>query len=288
MTLLQAIILGIVQGLTEWLPISSTAHLRIVPALLDWPDPGAAFTAVIQLGTLAAVVIYFWSHLLRIGRSWLLGVLSRQWLHDDDARMGWMMILGTVPIVICGLLFQRYIKTTFRSLYVIAFALIGLALVLAVAEAYLKRRQQAGKKLKELHDLGWNEALGVGFAQAVALIPGSSRSGTTMTGGLFLGLSRETAARFSFLLSFPSVLAAGIKELIDERHVLLASQENLVNLIAATVVSGIVGYASIAFLIGFLKRHTTYIFIIYRLLLGGVLLYLLWSGNLAPLPPVSP
>lgn len=287
MTLFQAIVLGIVQGLTEWLPISSTAHLRIVPALLGWEDPGSAFTAVIQLGTLVAVIVYFWSHLLRIGRSWLYGIFSRQWLHDDDARMGWMMIVGTVPIVICGLLFQQYIKTTLRSLYVIATALIVVALVLTAAEQYLKRRQRAGVKLKELHDLGWNEAIGVGFAQAVALIPGSSRSGTTMTGGLFLGLSRETAARFSFLLSFPSVLAAGIKELIDERHILLASQDNLVNLLAATVVSGIVGYATIAFLIGFLKSHTTYVFIIYRLLLGGVLLYLLWSGNLSP-TPISP
>jgi len=288
MTLNQAIVLGIVQGVTEWLPISSTAHLRIVPAFLGWDDPGPAFTAVIQLGTLAAVIIYFWSHLLRIGRSWLYGIFSRQWLHDNDARMGWMMIIGTVPIVICGLLFQQHIKTTFRSLYVIAFAMIGLALLLIAAEEFLKRRQRAGVKLKELDDLGWNEAIGVGFAQAVALIPGSSRSGTTMTGGLFLGLSRETAARFSFLLSFPSVLAAGIKELIDERHILLASQDQLVNLVVATVVSGIVGYASIAFLIGFLKRHTTYIFIIYRLVLGGVLLYLLWSGNLSPMPPVSP
>lgn len=287
MSLGQAIVLGIVQGLTEWLPISSTAHLRIVAALSGWDDPGASFTAVIQLGTLAAVIVYFWSDLLRIARSWLQGIVRGQWLYDHDARMGWMMIVGTIPVVVAGVLFAEQIKTTWRSLYVIAAAMIGLAVLLMVAEELLRLRQRAGKKLKEQKDLSWGEAIGVGIAQAVALVPGSSRSGTTITGGLFLGLSRETAARFSFLLSFPAVLAAGLKELIDERHALLSSPDNAVNLLVATVLSALVGYASIAFLIGFLRRHTTYLFIVYRLVLGGVLLYLLWSDRVAPLP-VSP
>jgi len=267
MTLWQAIVLGIVQGLTEFLPISSTAHLRIIPALLGWQDPGAAFTAVIQLGTLVAVLVYFAREIAGITRDTLTG----------KGTLGWMIAVGTVPVVVLGLLFKHHIESTLRSLYVIAFAMIGLALVLALAEWFEGRR----KALRGMGEVGWLDAIVVGCAQAVALIPGSSRSGCTITGALFMGLNRETAARFSFLLSLPAVFAAGIFELVKARHELLNTQSNVVGLIAATAVSFIVGYASIAFLLGYLKKHTMWLFIVYRLALGAVLLALLSAGKLS-------
>jgi undecaprenyl-diphosphatase len=281
MTLVQAILLGIVQGLTEFLPISSTAHLRIVPALCGWGDPGSAFTAVIQWGTLIAVVIYFAGDIWNILRAVIGGIIQGKPLASNDARMGWMIVAGTIPIVVCGLLFKQQIRTTLRNLYVIVAALVGLALLLMLAEYLLHRRQQAGHSLKSLDDLGWLDALGVGLAQAVALVPGSSRSGVTITGGLFLGLNRETAARFSFLLSLPSVLAAGVLELYEQRDVLLASTESTVNLATATIFSFLSGYAAIAFLMAYLRRHTTFLFIVYRLLLGG-LLFALLQMNVIP------
>lgn len=266
MTLWQAIVLGIIQGLTEFLPVSSTAHLRIVPALLGWQDPGAAFTAVIQLGTLLAVFAYFARDIAGITRDTLTG----------KSHMGWMIAVGTVPVVGLGLLFKHHIESTLRSLYVIAGAMIGLALVLALAEWVETRR----KALRTMEQVGWLDAVIVGCAQAVALMPGSSRSGCTITGALFMGLNRETAARFSFLLSLPAVFAAGIFELIKARHELLATSEHIHDLIAATAVSAVVGYASIAFLLGYLKKHTTWLFILYRLALGGALFALLSTGKL--------
>jgi undecaprenyl-diphosphatase len=268
MTIVQAIVLGIVQGLTEFLPISSTAHLRIVPALLGWQDPGAAFTAVIQLGTLVAVLWYFRHDITRIVVATLQGT----------DQTGWMIAAGTVPVVVLGLLFKHNIETNLRSLYVIAAAMIVLALVLAFAE-WIERRRQ---RLRDLTEVGWRDAIIVGLAQAVALIPGSSRSGCTIAGGLFAGLNRETAARFSFLLSLPAVFAAGIYELIKARHELLSSQAHVVDLIVATVVSAVVGYLSIAFLLDYLKKHTMWLFIIYRLALGAALLGLLATGKLLP------
>jgi undecaprenyl-diphosphatase len=266
MTLWQAIVLGVVQGVTEFLPISSTAHLRIVPALMGWDDPGAAFTAVIQLGTLVAVLAYFRNDIVSIARGAFRG-----------EKMAWMIAVGTIPVVALGLLFKKRIEHDWRSLYIIAAAMIGLAIVLAVAE-WLERRRKA---LRGMEQVGWLDAIVVGLAQAVALIPGSSRSGCTITGALFMGLNRETAARFSFLLSLPAVFAAGMFELIKARHELLATQEHVHDLVAATFVSFVVGYASIAFLLGYLKRHTTWLFIIYRLALGGLLLALLFAGRLS-------
>lgn len=282
MDIFQAIILGIVQGLTEFLPISSTAHLRIVPALFGWSDPGAAFTAVIQFGTLVAVLIYFSRDIVTITGSVMKGIARGNLLHDRDAVMGWMIAVGTVPIVVFGLLLKDQIETTFRSLYVISASLIVLALILMLAERALKEKITRGVHLKSLNDLSWRDAVLIGAAQAVALIPGSSRSGTTITGGLFLGLNRETAARFSFLLSLPSIFAAGMLELVKERDLLFSSDIGAVNLIVATVVSGIVGYASIAFLLNYLKSHSTYLFIIYRIVLGVGVLILLNAGILTP------
>jgi undecaprenyl-diphosphatase len=280
MTLWQAIVLGVVQGLTEFLPISSTAHLRIVPALLGWDDPGAAFTAVIQLGTLVAVLLYFSSDIVAMTKGILGGLRDGKPVGTPEAKMGWMVIVGTIPVVIFGLLFKKHIETTLRSLYVIAGAMLALAVVLMLAEWFVRWRQRQGHALREMKVLGWVDAIVVGCAQCVALIPGSSRSGCTITGGLFLGMTRETAARFSFLLSLPAVLAAGIFELIKARHELLATPEHVHDLFAATLVSFIVGYASIAFLLGYLKKHTTWVFIIYRLALGGALLALLANGKL--------
>ena len=287
MDLWQALILGIVQGLTEFLPVSSSAHLRIVPELLGWSDPGAAFTAVIQIGTLIAVLAYFHDDLRRIGRAWIVGLARHEPLADLDARMGWMMIAGTVPIVICGVLFKQQIETSLRSLYVVAGAMIVLAAVLALAEALVQGRARAGRLQKQLHDVTWRDALVTGLAQALALVPGSSRSGVTITAGLFLGMSREAAARFSFLLSMPAVLAAGVFQLYKARHDLLATQDDALALLVCTVASAIVGYASIAFLLSYLKSHTTYLFIGYRLIVGGLILYLLWCGKLTALPPTT-
>jgi undecaprenyl-diphosphatase len=282
MSILEAIVLGIVQGLTEFLPISSTAHLRIVPALFGWSDPGAAFTAVIQIGTLVAVLYYFYGDILRIATATVQNTLRGTPFESFDSRMGYMMILGTIPIVVLGLLLKTYIETTFRSLYVIAATLIALALVLMFAEFLVKARIEKGEKQKELTDLSWFEAMVVGLAQCVALIPGASRAGVTITGGLFLGMTRETAARFSFLLSLPSIFAAGIYQLVKARQALFATTDSVLNLFIATVVSGVVGYYSIAFLLNYLKKNSTYLFIIYRIVLGVILFALLFTGTLDP------
>jgi undecaprenyl-diphosphatase len=282
MTLWQAIVLGLIQGLTEFLPISSTAHLRVVPALLGWPDFGAAFTAVIQIGTLVAVLLYFRTDIARLVLAVLGDLKARRFCSTPDSRLAWMIAAGTVPVVVCGLAFKKQIKEDFRSLYVISYAAIGLALLLAAAEGLHHWRARRGRPGRELERITWADALLVGLFQAVALIPGASRSGVTITGGLFAGLSRSTAARFSFLLSLPSVFAAGVYEFWEERHELLSSGSDALNLLAASVVAGVVGYASIAFLLGYLKRHSTVVFIVYRIILGAALLALLARGTLTP------
>jgi len=278
MNLIEAVILGIVQGLTEFLPISSTAHLRIVPALAGWEDPGAAFTAIVQIGTLAAVLIYFYRDIVSILQAVLQGLADRRPLGTQESKMGWMIAAGTLPIVVFGLLFKTEIETSLRSLYSISAALIGLALLLTLAEYRVKIRLSKGLDMKPLEQVGWKDALLIGLIQSIALIPGSSRSGVTITGGLFLNLSREAAARFSFLLSLPSVFAAGIYQLYKTRDIIFSSPDNLAAIVVATVVSGIVGYASIAFLLNYLKNHSTRIFILYRFALGGAILLLVASG----------
>lgn len=282
MDLFQAIILGIVQGLTEFLPISSSAHLRFVPALFGWGDPGAAFTAIIQIGTLLAVLVYFARDIASIVSAVVSGLLRGRPLESDEARTGWMIAAGTVPIVLFGLLFKHQIETTFRSLYVVSASLILLAVVLSIAEWHTRSRSAQGLRGKSLREIGWKEAIVIGLAQAMALIPGSSRSGVTITGGLFMNLDRETAARYSFLLSIPSVFAAGIYELYQTRGEIMASSQNLAALAAATVSAGIVGYLSIAFLLSYLRRHTTTLFIVYRLMAGTALLVLVSFGRIQP------
>jgi undecaprenyl-diphosphatase len=282
MNLFQAIILGIVQGLTEFLPISSSAHLRIVPALMGWGDPGAAFTAIIQIGTLAAVMIYFAKDIVSISKAVISGIFKGKPLATDEARTGWMIAVGTIPIVVFGLLFKHEIETVLRSLYIVSASMIGLALVLVVAEKHTANRTRDGRRGKSINELSWTDAIIIGLAQAMALIPGSSRSGVTITGGLFRNLDRETAARFSFLLSLPSVFAAGMLELYQTRHEIMSSTHNIINLVVATIAAFIVGYLSIAFLLNYLKRHTTGIFIAYRLILGIGLIVMLSTGKLLP------
>lgn len=275
MSIGQAVVLGTVQGLTEFLPISSIAHLRIVPALLGWPDPGAAFSAVIQLGTLAAVLAYFARDIADLAAAAVGGLARGRPLEDRRARLGWYIVLGTVPIGVCGLAFKKVIENEARSLYVISGTLILLGLLLWAAE-------RRGGFRKSLEAVGFRESQIVGVAQALALIPGTSRSGITITAGLFLGLTRDSAARFSFLLGIPAILAAGLFEL---RHLLKAGlgDGGTTALIVASAVSAVTGYLSIAFLLRYLRTRTTHVFIWYRLALGLLLLALLASGSLAHL-----
>jgi len=267
---LEAIVLGIVQGLTEFLPVSSTAHLRIVPAFAGWEDPGAAFTAVTQLGTMAAVVIYFRSDLLRIGRTWTRSLRDPSQRGSLDARLGWYILLGTIPIGIFGLAFKDQIETGARDLYLIGTTLILLGLVLLAAE-------RVGKRTRQIEDITTRDGVGMGFAQALALVPGVSRSGATITAGLFLGLDREAAARFSFLLSIPAVVLSGALEL----GTILSGEDDrtaLGALVAATLLAFASGYLAIAGLLRFLTTHSTVVFVVYRVVLGVVVLVLTASG----------
>jgi undecaprenyl-diphosphatase len=268
---LQAIVLGIVQGLTEFLPISSTAHLRIVPAFLGWEDPGAAFTAVTQLGTMAAVLLYFRADLWRIGRTWL-GSLRRPELRPElDARMGWYIGLGTIPIGVFGLLFADQIESGARDLYLIATALIVLGLVLLLAERVARRE-------RPIEDIERRDGILIGLAQACALVPGVSRSGATITAGLFLGFDRASAARYSFLLSVPAVVVSGLFEL---RKIGEEGGAGVVPTALATLLAFVVGYASIAFLLRWLVRHSTAVFVAYRVVLGALVLALAGAAVIA-------
>ncbi|HVS39423.1 MAG TPA: undecaprenyl-diphosphatase UppP [Gemmataceae bacterium] len=288
MTPFEATIYGVVQGLTEFIPVSSNAHLEVTSVAMTGRDIGAAFTAVIQWGTWVACVIYFWKDVVRLTRAFLHGIWLNRPFATQDAKLAWMLLIGTVPIGIVGILLKHWIEHELRWLYVLAAAAIGFALVLAVAEGVHVLRVRSRKPLKDLEAIGWGETLVVGFAQCFALTPGASRSGTTITGGIFCGLTRETAARFSFLLSLPSVFAAGLYELYKERQHLLYTQQDALNLVIATVVAGVVGYASIAFLIRFLKYHSTWVFIGYRVAAGALLAFLIWRGVLPNQLPEEP
>lgn len=275
MGLTEAVLYGLIQGLTEFLPISSTAHLRIVPGLLGWPDPGAAFTAVIQIGTLLAVFIYFRSDLVAILSGWIRAHRADSSAEDrQHGRIAWAVVVGTIPIIVAALALESKIKGSFRSLYVIAAALIVMGVLLFVAD-------HLGKKSRPESKLSVRDGFIVGLWQVLSLVPGASRSGSTITGGLLAGLDRSTAARFSFLLSIPSVLAAGIKELYDERAHILGSE--LAPVLVATLVSFVVGYASIEILLRHLRTRNTNVFVYYRVALGLLLLVLLKQGVLQPM-----
>lgn len=280
MNILQAIILGIIQGLTEFIPISSSGHMIVAQKWMGLeqtmtPQQITAFVAVTQLGTLAAVLIYFFRDIVsitlgfvQVNLLWLRGL--RDSTSRKGARLGWMIIIGTLPIAIVGLLAKDILEGDLtKNLFVIGVSMIVWAVLLWIAE-------QVGHRRNEMEHVGVKEALVVGVAQAFALIPGSSRSGTTITAALFAGMSREAAARFSFLLSIPAIGASGLLELKEAFEIL--SGTSMYNLAVATVVSFVVGYASIAFLISYLRRHSTLLFIIYRLIAGAVVLWVAFRG----------
>jgi undecaprenyl-diphosphatase len=275
LNIIDAIILGIIQGLTEFLPVSSTGHLTVAGKLMnlispDNPQEWTAFIAVIQLGTMLAILIYFWKDLIAILISfWKENVNKRVGFANQSfhSRTGWFIIVGTLPVVFIGLLFKDAIEGAFtKNLYVIAINLIVFALLLAIAE-------KLGKRQKTDKDLSLFDSLFIGVAQAFALIPGASRSGTTITGGLLRGLKREDAARFSFLLSVPAVLASGLLELYQSLSLL--NNTMLLNLIISTVMAAISGYLAIDFLLKYLRKHSTYLFIYYRIIAGILILILI-------------
>jgi undecaprenyl-diphosphatase len=312
---LESVVLGVVQGLTEFLPISSTGHLRIVPAFVGWDDPGAAFTAVTQLGTMAAVVLFFRADLLRIGLAWLRSIQPLRGvgtavepsgagaasapelpgaapLHgtaanpaplagrplrdrfkalDHDARLGWYILFATIPIGIFGLAFKDQIETGARDLYLIGSALIVVGFVMLAAE-------EVGKRTRDIEDVDARDGTAIGLAQTLALVPGVSRSGATIAAGLFMGLDRTSAARFSFLLSVPAVVLSGLFELVG---IITGSEHQDVSaakLTIATVLAFVTGYAAIAWMLRFLTSHSTIVFVVYRVLLGTIVLVLVATG----------
>ena len=282
MSVLEAVFLGIIQGLTEFLPVSSTGHLTLSGKFMnliseDNPEHWTAFIAIIQLGTLIAVLVYFWKDLINIIKDFVRNNLIKPVRYSEqnlNSRLGWLIIIGTIPVVIIGIAFKDVIEGAFtKNLYVIVSSLIGLAIILAAAEKIAKFK-------KDVKDITILDSLLIGLAQAVSLIPGSSRSGTTITAGLFTGLNREAAARFSFLLSIPAVLASGVLQLYEALN--FVDQTMIVNLIVSTIVSAVSGYLAIDFLLRFLKKNSTFIFIYYRIGLGILIIVLLLTNFIKP------
>jgi undecaprenyl-diphosphatase len=257
---------------TEFLPISSTAHLRVIPAFAGWDDPGAAFTAVTQLGTLAAVLVYFRRDLGAIGRAWLAGLGDRELRRAPDSMLGWFILVGTLPIVPFGVLFSDQIENGARNLTLIGSTLIVLGLVLLAAE-------KAGTRSRQLDSLRWRDGIAIGLAQAAALVPGVSRSGATLSAGLFLGLERAAAARYSFLLSVPAVVLSGLYEL---RKIGGEDGAGFGPTVIATILAFVTGYAAIAFLLRFLVSHSVLVFVVYRVGLGVLVLVLVAANVLEP------
>jgi undecaprenyl-diphosphatase len=270
--LLKAVVLGLIQGLTEFLPISSSAHLRIYPDLFGWGDPGAAFTAVIQIGTELAVLIYFRKDIWRIASTWVRSLFRAEYRGHRDARMGWFIIIGSLPIVVLGVLLKDVIERDFRSLWLIAGTLVVFGVVLGVAD-------RVGSTHRQVTDITLRDAVLMGLAQACALVPGVSRSGATLSMGRFLGLDREAATRYAFLLAIPAVIGAGVFELkeIPNGHNDYGWGPTLV----ATVVSFAVGYAAIAWLLRYVSTRSYTPFVLYRITLGLAVFVLLGTGVLS-------
>lgn len=275
MSWLEALVLGLVQGLTEFLPISSSGHLRIVSEVFFGADAGAAFTAVTQLGTEAAVLIYFARDIGHLVATWFRGFTSPQVRASQDYRIAWLVIIGTIPIGVLGFLFEDQIQTSGRNLWLIATNLVVFGLVLGAAEHY-------GRQRRRLQQLTVTDGIVMGFAQAMALVPGVSRSGGTISAGLFLGLDRSAAVRYSFLLAIPAVVAAGVFQIPD----VFATggpglQPSVAQMVVATLIAFVVGYASIAWLLRYVQRHSVYLFVWYRVVLGLVVLALLATGTIS-------
>jgi undecaprenyl-diphosphatase len=270
--LLEAVVLGTIQGLTEFLPISSSAHLRIFPELFGWGDPGAAFTAVIQIGTETAVLIYFRKDIWRIGSAWFRSLFRPEYRGHFDARMGWFIIVGSLPIVVLGVLLKDIIERDFRNLWIIGTTLIVLGIILGVSD-------RIGSSDKRIKQITLRDSVLMGCAQALALIPGVSRSGATLSMGRLLGYEREAATRYAFLLAIPAVVGAGLFELeeIPDGHNIYGWGPTIV----ATVVSFVVGYAAIAWLLRYISTHSYTPFVLYRVALGTATLVLVGAGVLA-------
>lgn len=272
MSWLQVVVLSVVQGLTEFLPVSSSGHLAIVSRVFFADDAGASFTAVTQLGTEAAVLIYFAKDIARIVRAWFNGLLIKSHRDNVDYRMGWFVIIGTIPICVLGLLFKDVIRSGVRNLWIVATALVVFSAVIAAAEYY-------GRQVRHAEQLTWRDSIIVGLAQCLALVPGVSRSGATISAGLFLGLDRELAARFGFLLAIPAVLASGLFSLPDAFHPVSEGMSATgAQLLVATVIAFAVGFAAVAWFLKFLVRHGMYWFVGYRVVVGVAVLALLAGG----------
>lgn len=269
---LEALVLGLVQGLTEFLPISSSAHLSIVGQLFGGDDPGAAFTAISQLGTETAVLVYFWRDIVRIISRWAGSLTGRVPRDDPDARMGWLVIIGSIPIGALGFLLQDWIETDLRNLWLTATMLLVFAIVLYAADRFARH-------VKTLRELSWRDGILFGLAQSLALVPGVSRSGGTIAAGLFLGYKREDAARYSFLLAVPAVIGSGLYQVVKSRDE-LAVGSTLGTTALATVVAFVVGLAVIAWFMRFITTHTFTPFVVYRIGLALVLFALLGTGVL--------
>lgn len=284
MSWLESFILGLVQGLTEFLPISSSAHLRLTAAFAGWHDPGAAFTAITQIGTEAAVLIYFRKDIARIISAWFGSLFGKVPRSDHDAQMGWLVIVGSIPIGVLGVTFKDQIEGPFRDLRLIATTLIVMGIVLGIADRLAARDENGGKhravkERKSLKELGVRDGLIFGICQAMALIPGVSRSGATISGGLLMGYTREAAARYSFLLAIPAVLASGAFELKDAGE---GGHVSWGPTIFATIVAFIAGYAVIAWFMKFITTKSFMPFVYYRIVLGIVLFILVGAGTLSP------
>ncbi len=282
MNIFEAIFLGIIQGLTEFLPISSTGHLTVAGKLLglisaDHPERWTSFIAVVQLGTLLAILIYFWNDIISILNDFFKDNLFKRKKFSEqslNSKMGWYIIIGSLPVIVIGLGFKDVIEGAFtKDLKVIAFSLIILGIILGIAE-------KKGNFKKDLSQINWLSALLIGIAQSFALIPGSSRSGTTITAGLFLGYKREVAARFSFLLSIPAVFGSGLLEFYQSLEYIDFSGS--IALIAATAAAAISGYLTIEFLLKFLRKNTTFVFVFYRIIIGLVILGLIYWNVINP------
>lgn len=276
MSWLEAALLGLLQGITEFLPVSSSAHLAIAPQVFGLPDPGASFTAVTQIGTEAAVVVFFWRDIWRIVRAWCASLVNARWRGGLDARMGWYIIIGTVPIAIVGVLLEHTIQTAFRNLWLIAATLIVFGLVLGFAD-------NVGRKVYPVEHLGVRDAILYGLAQTCALIPGVSRSGATISMGLLRGYTREAATRYAFLLAIPAVLASGFFQLPD---VSITAEPGLPKTLLATLVAFVIGYLVIGWLLRYVRTHSYWPFVWYRLVLATLLIVLLGTGVVDATVPV--
>jgi undecaprenyl-diphosphatase len=274
MTILESIVLGVVQGVTEFLPISSTAHLILVPWVFHWPDPGLTFDVELHAGTLLAIVAYFWKDWRQMFSGFKGLITGKAAFSGPENRLLWLVVLGTIPAAVIGVVAEKAVESWLRSPFIISGALIGLALVLAWAE-------KISRKDRPLSNSNLADSVTVGCAQALAVVPGVSRSGVTMTAGLFRGLTREAAARFSFLLSAPIIAGAGLKKALELRHAGIDSSQQI-PMLAGFFASFLAGYLTIRFLLKYLRTHSLKVFVIYRIALGAIILFLIYFAGFQP------